>query len=251
MQQYTRFRKAQAERIETKTRELEEAIASLEQDKSKKGDLLTSGRKEIATLNNYKILKDKYVKDLQKKERQLKKELEAQRAVFKKLENEISRIIAAATGTEVSAGGMKLTPEMKIISNEFNKNSGRLPWPVTKGVITMGYGLQSYPGLRNGQINNKGVDISTEKDAPVLAVFDGKVKSVVVISTNLKAVLIQHGEYFSVYSNLSAVKVKVGEDVSIRQEIGTVGLSPSGLYDVHLEIWKEKTNLNPEMWLAK
>ncbi len=251
LQQYARFRKDQAGKIEAKTKELEGAVASLEMDKERKNELLTSGKKEIATLNNDKKEQDRYVKDLQKKERQLKKELENQRAVFKKLENEISRLIAAATGTEMTASGMRLTPEMKIISDEFSQNSGRLPWPVQKGVITMGYGLQDYPGLRNGKINNKGVDISTEKNAPVLAVFAGKVTSVVVVSSNLKAVLIQHGQYFTVYSNLNTVKVKVGDNVSLKQEIGGVGLNSSGLYDIHFEIWKEKTNLNPETWLAR
>jgi len=251
LQQYARFRKDQAGKIEAKTKEMEGAVANLEMDKDRKNELLTSGKKEIASLNNDKKEQDRYVKDLQKKERQLKKELENQRAVFKKLENEISRLIAAATGTEMTASGMRLTPEMKIISDEFSQNSGRLPWPVQKGVITMGYGLQDYPGLRNGKINNRGVDISTEKNAPVLAVFAGKVTSVVVVSSNLKAVLIQHGQYFTVYSNLYTVKVKVGDNVSLKQEIGSVGLNSSGLYDIHFEIWKEKTNLNPETWLAR
>ena len=115
----------------------------------------------------------------------------------------------------------------------------------------MGYGLQNYPGLRNGQIDNKGIDITTESSAPVLAIFEGKVTSVVVITANLKAVLIQHGEYFTVYSNLSSVKVRVGDNVKIKQEIGTVGQNSSGSYDVHFEIWKERTNLNPEKWLAR
>jgi septal ring factor EnvC (AmiA/AmiB activator) len=251
MQQYARFRKQQAERIEAKSEELRKLVGTLETDKDQKSVLLTTGRKEVASLNQDKKQQESYIKDLQKKEKQLRKDLENQRAVFKKLENEISRIIAAATGSEVSATGMRLTPEMKIISNEFNQNMGRLPWPVAKGVVTMGYGLQNYPGLKNGQIDNKGIDITTEENAPVLAVFAGKVTSIVVVATSLKAILIQHGEYFSVYSNLESVNVKVGDNVKIKQQIGTVGRNNSGSNEIHFEIWKERSNLNPENWLAK
>ncbi len=145
MQQYAKFRKTQAEKIQLKTDELRKLVSDLGSDKEKKNELLSSGRKEVASLNNDKQQQQGYVKDLEKKERQLRKDLDNQRAVFKKLENEISRIIAAATGTEVSSTGMRLTPEMKIISNEFSQNMGRLPWPVAKGIITMGYGVQNYP----------------------------------------------------------------------------------------------------------
>jgi septal ring factor EnvC (AmiA/AmiB activator) len=251
MQQYARFRKQQAERIEAKSEALRQLVSSLETDKDQKSVLLTTGRKEVASLNQDKKQQESYVKDLQKKEKQLRKDLDNQRAIFKKLENEISRIIAAATGSEVSASGMRLTPEMKIISNEFSQNMGRLPWPVAKGIITMGYGLQNYPGLKNGQIDNKGIDITTEENAPVLAVFEGKVTSIVVVATSLKAILIQHGEYFSVYSNLESVNVKVGDNVKIKQQIGTVGRNNSGSNEIHFEIWKERSNLNPENWLAK
>jgi len=251
MQQYARFRKQQAEIIEAKSEALRKLVNSLETDKDQKSVLLTTGRKEVVSLTQDKRQQESYVKDLQKKEKQLRKDLENQRAVFKKLENEISRIIAAATGSEVSSSGMRLTPEMKIISNEFNQNMGRLPWPVAKGVVTMGYGLQNYPGLKNGQIDNKGIDITTEENAPVLAVFAGKVTSIVVVATSLKAILIQHGEYFSVYSNLESVNVKVGDNVKIKQQIGTVGRNNSGSNEIHFEIWKERSNLNPENWLAK
>ncbi|HBB90930.1 MAG: hypothetical protein A2X22_06320 [Bacteroidetes bacterium GWF2_49_14] len=251
MQQYAKFRKTQAEKIQLKTDELRKLVSDLGADKEKKNDLLSSGRKEVASLNNDKKQQQGYVKDLEKKERQLRKDLDNQRAVFKKLENEISRIIAAATGTEVSSTGMRLTPEMKIISNEFSQNMGRLPWPVAKGIITMGYGMQNYPGLKKVTIDNKGIDITTEENASVLAIFEGKVTSIVVIATNLKAILVQHGEYFSVYSNLESVSVKVGDNVKIKQMIGTVGGNSSGSSEIHFEIWKERTNLNPENWLAR
>ncbi len=99
--------------------------------------------------------------------------------------------------------------------------------------------------------HNKGIDITTEENASVLAIFEGKVTSIVVIATNLKAILVQHGEYFSVYSNLESVNVKVGDNVKIKQVIGIVGGSSSGSSEIHFEIWKERTNLNPENWLAR
>jgi murein hydrolase activator len=252
MQQYAKFRKDQAEKIMAKTEELRHVNLKQAEDKNQRSDLLMTEKREMAQLNNDKKDQEGYVKDLQKKEKQVKKDLEAQKATFKKLEREISKLIAAATGSEVSSSGMRMTPEEKIISNEFSQNKGRLPWPVARGVISLGHGRQSAPGLRNVEIDNPGISIVTEDMAPVHAVFEGKVSSIMVLAGGNLGVLIKHGEYFTVYVNISDLKVKVGDIVKIKQEIGRATHNgKDGNPEFNFQIWKGQDNQDPEKWLAK
>ena len=253
MQQYARFRKGQAEKIEDKTEELRKVNARQEADMNMRSDLLVDEQREMRKLSKDKKDQDGYVKQLQKQEKQVRKELEAQKATFKKLEREIAKLIAAATGTEVSSGGMKMTPEEKIISNEFSQNIGRLPWPVAKGVISMGHGKHNVPGLRSDVfIDNQGINIVTEENQMVQAVFDGKVSSVMVLPGGNLCILIKHGEYFSVYVNIGDPKVNVGDNVKRKQEIGrAINNGKDGNPEFVFQIWKGKINLDPEKWLSK
>ncbi|MFA6126394.1 MAG: peptidoglycan DD-metalloendopeptidase family protein [Bacteroidales bacterium] len=252
MQQYARFRKGQAEKIEAKTEELRTINSKQEEDKNQRRELLVTEKREMAHLNNDKKSQEGYVNELRKQEKQVKKDLDAQKATFKKLEREIAKLIAAATGSEVSSSGMRMTPEEKIISNEFSQNKGRLPWPVARGVISMGFGRQAAPGLRNVEIENPGIYIVTEEDAVVQAVFEGKVSSVMLMAGGNLCVLIKHGEYFSVYVNISDLKVKVGDNVKIKQEIGRAKYNgKDGSPEFNFQIWKGQDNQDPEKWLAK
>ena len=252
MQQYARFRKDQAEKIEIKTGILRQINEQQESDKSKRRELLLAEQREMTKLSNDKKDQEGYVNDLKKQEKQVKKELDAQKATFKKLEKEISRIIAAATGSETSSSGMKMTPEEKIISNEFSQNRGRLPWPVKKGIVSMGHGKQNAPGLKNVEIDNPGISIVTETDAVVHAVFEGKVSRIMLLAGGNLAVLIKHGEYFSVYVNITDLKVNMGDNVKIKQEIGRATHNgKDGNPEFVFQIWKGKENLDPENWLSK
>lgn len=252
MQQYARFRKGQAEKIEAKTEELRKINLKQEDDKNQRRDLLQTENREMEKLSNDKKDQEGYVKDLQKQEKQVKKDLEAQKATFKKLEKEIAKLIAAATGSEVSSSGMRMTPEEKIVSNEFSQNIGRLPWPVTRGVISMGHGRQNAPGLKNVEIDNLGISIVTEDNAIVYAVFEGKVSSILSLAGGNLAVLIKHGEYFSVYVNIADLKVKAGDNVKIKQEIGRATHNgKDGNPEFIFQIWKGQDNQDPEKWLSK
>jgi murein hydrolase activator len=252
MQQYAKFRKAQAEKIELKTEELRRINLKQEEDKNLRKGLLLDEKREMAQLNNDKKGQEGYVKDLQKKAKQVKQELEAQKATFKKLEKEIAKLIAAATGSEVSSSGMRMTPEEKIISNEFSQNMGRLPWPVSHGVISLGFGRQNAPGLKNVEMNNLGISIVTENDAIVQSVFEGKVSVIMPLAGGNLGVLIKHGEYFSVYLYIDDLKVKVGDIVKIKQEIGRAKHNgKDGNPEFNFQIWKGQDNQDPEKWLSR
>lgn len=256
IEQYGKFRREQAEKIKVKTEELRLANLKLTKDKNLKDSLMSEEQKEVAKLNSDKKEQERYVKSLQSKEKQLRRELENRKAAFKRLENEIARIMASATGSETSGSGMKMTPEMKVISDEFSQNVGRLPWPVERGVITVGYGIQEHPVLKKVKIDNKGIEIATESGASIYAVFNGKVSAVMTLPGGNRAVLIQHGEYFTVYKNLGDIKVREGESVKTRQEIGRVNKQTAESNpELHFEIWKSEkplpVTLDPEIWLSK
>lgn len=148
---------------------------------------------------------------------------------------------------------LSLTPEVKSISDNFTANKGKLPWPVTSGFISGKYGKQAHPVYPAVTIENNGVDITTAKNGAVMAVSGGTVLKVMNIDGYV--VMISHGEYFTIYSNLSSANVQVGQKVNFKQAIGTAGTNSEGIPTVNFQIWKVGGNnssqtLNPEEWIA-
>ena len=194
---------------------------------------------------------------MQGKEQQLKSELVAQR----KKAREIESAINAAINKEILAEKKKTislakTKEIALSNKGFEDNKGRLPWPVTTGEITKGFGKQPHPLHVNVFTYNNGVDITTVKGSTVRAVYEGDVSSVIVIPGAGKAVIIAHGNYRTIYSNLQETYVKAGDHVSVKQEIGALLVNRSGNSEVHFEIRKITTdgqisNINPTYWLYR
>ena len=145
-----------------------------------------------------------------------------------------------------------MTPEEKLASGQFEQNKRRLPWPVERGVITDHFGVHEHPVLKNIQVKNNGVDISTAQGVKARAVFAGEVSRVFMVTGGNMAVIIRHGKYLTVYSNLVNVQVKSGDKVSIKQTIGTIGTDGDDEKTVlKFQIWKENEKLNPEDWIAR
>ncbi len=252
LQQYGKFRKQQAKEIREKTVDLQRQVSELAKSHAQQKRLLSQRQKEVTQLNNRKKDKDQYVKRLSKTERSLRKQLDVKKRARDRIEEEMNRIIAAASGGAGGDSGLVLTPEMKIISNEFGNNRGRLPWPVERGVITGKYGLHKHEVLKNIKVDNKGVDITTNGGDAARAVFEGRVSNVLSIRGANLTIIIQHGEYFTVYQNLMNLKIKKGDLVQRKQLLGEIykerGSSTS---ELHFELWKGKMNQNPELWLAR
>lgn len=144
-----------------------------------------------------------------------------------------------------------MTPEEQKLSNTFAGNQGRLPWPVTKCSKLRGFGTYPHPDVPSVQIQNNGIDLLTEAGAPVRAVYQGEVVSVMDIS-GTKVVIIKHGEYMTVYQNLATITVKKGQNVTSKQNIGTVAKNnDTGTYILHFALLKMQTYLNPSSWLAQ
>jgi septal ring factor EnvC (AmiA/AmiB activator) len=264
LHQYSESRQTQAAGIDSAQQALEIRKAALEAKKEEKTALRNAQLKQKESLKQEQAEKDKLVAQLRSKEQKLRKDLARKQKAKKQLDKAIDELIrkeieaakkrAAAEGKKnvTSANVFTLTPEAKKLSASFAGNKGSLPWPVTSGRIVSSFGDHAHPELKGITIHNNGVDIRTEKNADVRSVFSGEVTGVITIPGANSAVIIRHGEYLTVYSNLSAVYVKKGDKVNTKQSIGRAYTDPEeGNSEVHLEIWKGTAKLDPAQWLAR
>lgn len=156
-----------------------------------------------------------------------------------------------AAKESVSSSRIELTPESKLIADNFRANRGNLPWPVEKGFISLGYGDQAHPIYSSLVVHNSGVEITTNEGASARAVFGGEVASVMVLSPVNKAVMIQHGDYFTIYQNLSSVSVNKGDKISIKQSIGRVRTNgDTGKTVIKFLLLQNTTYTDPKGWLS-
>jgi septal ring factor EnvC (AmiA/AmiB activator) len=183
----------------------------------------------------------------------LEKAMEKAKAESKGETNEEIKTRAKAivsSSAAVSSSRIILTAESKILADNFRANRGKLPWPVEKGFVSLPYGDQPHPQFSSLTIHNSGVEITTDQGSTARAVFGGEVTSVIVLSPVNKAVMIQHGDYFTVYQNLSAVYVSKGDKVSIKQSIGKVRTNgETGRTILKFTISQNTTYNNPASWL--
>ncbi|TVR39741.1 MAG: hypothetical protein EA394_09270 [Bacteroidia bacterium] len=261
MQQYSRHRRMQAEQILKKQEEIDKQINELKEERDAQQLLLTRQRDEVRNLAREKATQEQTVSRLKTKEQQLMQQLRRQEREARQLQEEIQRIIAeerrraqerAEAEGRVTTDMFALTPEEQLLSDNFAGNRGNLPWPLERGVITGHFGEQPHPVLPGIKISNDGIYISTSQGAEARSIFDGRVSRVFSVPGGLYAVIIRHGEYLSVYINLSEVFVTNGQQVNTRDPIGIVGTNPRETNaSLHLQIWQENNKLNPATWIAR
>ena len=264
LQQYSENRKKQAALIDSTQNQLVSKKQVLEVQKVEKISLRNSELKQKQSLEEDKKEQDRVLANLQDREKKLKKQLAEKQKAKKKLDRAIDDLIrkeiasakkkATASGKKnvTSANVFSLTPEAQKLSSNFVGNKGKLPWPVEKGNISSSFGEHPHPELRGIVVKNNGVDIRSSANSQARSVFDGEVSGVITIPGANSAVIIRHGEYLSVYSNLESVFVKKGDKVTTRQKIGNVYTdTEEGLTELHLEIWKGTVKLDPAGWLAR
>lgn len=261
LRQYNNFRRKQAELIREKKQNINKKIAQLKEDTEQKVNLLAQKEQERQKLKGEKQGQNQAIEELKNRESQLRTELKQKQAQARKLEKEIERIIAAEMAKaseqpeeESRTPEFKLTPEQVALSDDFTSNKGKLPWPTKRGQISSTFGRHAHKKLKGIQEINNGITISTSPNSKALAVFGGKVTKVISIS-NKKAVLIQHGDYFTLYDNLKAVEVSPGKQVETGDVIGTVKTeNSSGETEINFQIWRAKSSgqpekLNPQKWI--
>lgn len=272
MKQYTSYRKMQGEEIKTKSNKLTDFNQKLDVQKTAKQKLIAENEKERLSLEKEKKEQLKLVSVIKKDKNKISQEIRKRQQEYKKIDRQINKLIreaiaaanrkaalekakanpnAPVSKAAVSSSKIELTPEAKIIADNFRANRGRLPYPVEKGYVSLGYGNQTHPLFNTITVHNSGVEITTDKGASARAVFGGEVTSVIVLSPVNKAVMIQHGDYFTVYQNLSSVNVSKGDKVSIKQSLGKVRTNgETGKTIIKFLILQNTTYNNPEGWLS-
>jgi len=259
LQQYSEYRHKQAAMIVKTKKDIDGKIKSLRAKKNEKRSLLTNEEQEKEKLFSEKTEKEQMVVQLQTQESELKKELQKKKKDAEKFEQAIMHIIQqelekaqkeAEEQKKQKPHKLGLTPEGQELSNSFANNKNKLPWPVEKGFISEHFGVHQHPLIPNIDVNNNGVDITTSNGSLTRAVFEGEVKAIVNMPGAGRFVLIRHGEYLTIYSNLKEVYVKVGDKVKTKQKIASILFDEKDSNTVlHFELWKGQTKLDPESWL--
>jgi septal ring factor EnvC (AmiA/AmiB activator) len=264
IQFYSSYRAKQMDLIVRTENSLGAKIADLQSTMNAKEIVMGNLGDQKQNLEEDKTEQDQLAQELQGQEQKLMKQLKENERAAAKLDKAIHDIIAkemaantkkSPSGKTVSSGKREdygLTPEATKLSNEFASNKSRLPWPVERGYIAEGFGQHEHPRLKGVMINNNGVKIRTTKDATARAIFQGEVRAVVKIGQGNYSVILAHGRYFTVYSNLSDVVVHQGEKISTRDALGTVAEDPEdGNTELELQIWQTYDKLDPQGWLKK
>ncbi|MGC6471044.1 MAG: murein hydrolase activator EnvC family protein [Flavobacteriales bacterium] len=265
LQQYSQFRAKQVEDIKQLEKSLSQELLSLKRQKvlltvakNERNQSLDESKVEKTLLTQEKLSQNNILTSLKKKEKQLKKDLKSKQQAAKNLDNKIKKIIAEEIrkakekATQNGSPTFSLTPEEQQLSDNFNANKGKLPWPVERGVIIERFGIQKHPVLSGIETLNNGIKITTEEGITVRSIFQGNVSRIIDIPGSGKAVILSHGEYFTVYSGLSEVFVRRGQTIDLKETIGLV-LTKSTTQEsiIELQIWKGSEKMDPSAWLYK
>ena len=264
------YRRHQISAIMAQSKSLGKTISQLENVKQEKSVLMGENEKESKELETDKQAKQTLVKELSGREEELRDRIRQNEKAIARLNNEISRLIAreieaerkrkaraatsaakARSGSTGSAAGKEnlLSPQAKAIGGAFSKNKGNLPWPVERGFVSQTFGVHEHPDLEGITTVNNGVDITSPKGSLASAVFEGTVSAILNIPGQGQAVLVNHGDFFTVYSHLSVVLVEKGQVIRMNQHIGKVMTDEDGKAVLQFQVWHGQEKQNPQSWL--
>lgn len=277
IREFNDARKLKMNQIATIERQISNEVEANQQAREEQAAMLKDEKTQQEALQKEKKDLNGQVAKLKKKEGSIQQDIKNKQQQAKKLQKAIDDIIAEeirkanaeaekkrkeeakknagkgkTTTTTPKEKGMALTPAEQTLSTNFVNNKGKLPWPVERGVISSAYGKHTSVVSDKVTVTNNGIDIATTENAQARAVFDGEVASVTKLMGSNTVVIIRHGEYFTVYSNLENVVVKRGDKVKTKQNLGTVHTSKTDdKTELHFELLKETNRQNPANWLSK
>ncbi len=264
LQEFANYRKEQVKQIETIQGEIDSKNDTLNKNKRNKQDALTTKHREQENLARSERKEKIMLSDLKKKEKQLLTQQQQQQKKASELNQLIERMIAEeirkAQEKEGKGQSVPKTPSQQadekvkiVLTGNFEKNQGKLPWPVTSGFVSGKYGIQPHAVLKNITINNKGIYIQTPANSDAQAVFEGEVTQCFSVQGGASAIIIRHGNYRTVYANLSKIYVKEGDKVTLSETIGKIAIDDKNdnKSELYFQIWKDKTILNPSYWIIK
>jgi septal ring factor EnvC (AmiA/AmiB activator) len=256
IEQYTANRTRKANEIATMQEDLNAQNQVLAANIESKKELAASFDKEKQQFLEVKKEQQEVLTKIKLNKEALQQKLEQQQAeqerIAAAIRAEIEKELAKANKNNV----FQLSPEAKLASSSFEKNRGSLPWPVARGTITKRFGKQRHSQVATAYVQNNGIDISTLKGSNVRVVFDGTVTSIFTIPGSGQTVIVSHGAYRTVYSNLKTVDVKLNQKLKTKQTLGTLLPDNSGsISESHFEIWKISSSgmspQNPAIWLYR
>ncbi|SHI69204.1 murein hydrolase activator EnvC family protein [Algibacter luteus] len=259
IKQYSDHQKQQGEIIKAKTQELQDTNTSLLKQQEEKKKLIAENRVVQKSLESERQQHQSVMNSIQKNLSRYAAQIKEKQREADRIDREIDRIIKAAiaksntkAGNSASSKSFALTAEEKVLASNFISNKGKLPWPVEKGFVRLGYGTQPHPIDRSLTIKSNGVRIATEKGAKARAVFDGEVSEILKMRNVNPIIMIRHGNYLTLYRNLSEVYVKKGDKVKTKQVIGEVFTNPTnGETILSFTLSKGTTTENPASWIYK
>lgn len=247
LQEFARFRQQQVARIEYAQAEIDTQNELLQENKNDKQNALSTRKREQENLKRDERKQQNMLTQLKSKEKDLSKQLQQKQKKVAELNKKTDDIIRKQAASKTS-----LTKEQQLVAGGFEANKGRLPWPVEKGLISGHFGKQQHPVYQHVTMDNKGIYLQTVAGSKARAVYKGEVTSCFMIA-NTYAVIVQHGNYRTVYSNLSKLNVKQGDKVETKQAIGTIFTDPEQdqKTELYFQIYKDRDILNPELWIAR
>ena len=266
MKQYTSYRKQQGEEIVSHTSDIQKKNDSLLVQKSLKETLMASENDQKKEIEIDKKKQEVLIAEIKKQESKYKKELQTivreERRVTVKIDKKIREEIERANRVArsklkdkpktVKKNEFILSPEAKALAAKFELNKGKLPWPVSEGIVVRRFGKQPHPSFPGITVNGTGLHIVTKEGKDALSIFNGTVLNVLVSSDGRKNVLIQHGNYISSYNNLAKSYVKKGDYIVTGQKIGQVFTDKvSKKTKLIFVLFKNTTRLNPSSWILR
>ena len=269
IRQFSDARKVKMDQIAGTERRITGEVEANQKAREEQAALLADEQVQKEAMQKEKEELNRQVANLKKKEGSIQQDIKNKQQQAQKLQKAIDDIIAeeirlanersrkeaekkAADNKKGSSKGMALTPAEKTLSTNFANNKGKLPWPVERGVISSSFGKHASVVSEKVTVTNNGIDIATTDGAQARAVFDGEVASVTKLTGANTVVIIRHGEYFTVYSNLENVTVKRGAQVKTKQSLGTVHTNKTeGKTELHFELLKETNRQDPASWLSR
>ena len=258
LRQYTSYRKQKGEEIKIQTDNLQELNKDLIYKKREKDNLINEKRKEQKKLISEQNQRENLLKELKYKARKFENKIINKQKLAAQIDSEIQRLIKEAiAASNIKAGKtpssfFSLTPEAKILAENFKSNKGKLPWPVSRGVVIQKYGTQSHPIVKTTKIRSNGITIATEDKEKIRVVFQGEVMSILSFKNSNPTILVKHGNYITAYKNLSKVFVKKGEKVVSKQVLGEAFTnSETGKTTIQFSVFNTMKTENPADWLLR
>jgi len=249
LSQYFEMRKDQVEQISNVSNQLEKQQLNLVERKNNKTNVLNEEIKESIGLENLKQKQRKLISELNQKQKKLRKEIESRRKALKELDNLISEVIKKENAKRDI--DVNISIEDKELTEAFEKNIGKINWPVLSGFISNKFGEHAHSILKNIKVKNDGIDIQTKRDSRVSSVFSGKISTVAFIPGMNNVIIIKHGNYFTLYARLKNLKVEKGDIVKSGDYLADVVTNNEGTTELHFQIWKNNIKLNPEKWIYR